>query len=118
MGWQVRSSGNKYGSCSGHAFLIGALSQKIIDSVVYAKKCATCTRHESQTGSIAGVKDHKCVKNYDGSCKSMEAATLVTMLQRMLEEKCVSICCIISDDNSCREQEQGTEQMVDSLQKT
>ena len=85
MGWQVRSSGNKYGSCSGHAFLIGALSQKRMDSVVYAKKCATCTRHESQTGSIAGVKDHKCIKNYDGSSKSMEVAALVMMLQRIPE---------------------------------
>jgi len=101
MGWQVRSSGNKYGSCSGHAFLIGALNQKIMDSVVYVKKCATCTRHEACYGTVAGVKQHQCVRNYDGSSKSMEASALVKMLSRMPEEKGVSICCIISDDDSC-----------------
>ena len=85
MGWQVRSSGSKYGSCYGHAFLIEALSHKTMDSVVYAKKCVICTRHESRFGSIAGVKDHKCVKNYDGSSKSMEVAALVMMLQRIPE---------------------------------
>jgi hypothetical protein len=52
-------------------------------------------------------QDHKMmlepifsVKNYDGSSKSMEAAALTKMLTRMPEEKSVSICAIISNDNS------------------
>jgi hypothetical protein len=44
MGWQVRSSGGKYGSSTGHGLLIGALSKKVLDSVVYNKKCAVCTK--------------------------------------------------------------------------
>jgi len=44
MGWQVRSSGGKYGSPTGHGLMIGALSKKVLNSVVYNKKCATCTK--------------------------------------------------------------------------
>jgi hypothetical protein len=33
MGWQVRSSGGKYGSSTGHALLIGARTRKVLDSV-------------------------------------------------------------------------------------
>lgn len=40
MGWQVRSSGGKYGSSTGHGLLIGALSKKVLDSQVFNKKCA------------------------------------------------------------------------------
>ena len=101
MGWQVRSSGGKYGSSTGHAFLIGALSKKIMDSELLNKKCSVCTKHECRTGSIDGVKDHHCMKNYEGTSKSMEAAALVTMLIRMLDDKSVSISAIISDDDSC-----------------
>jgi hypothetical protein len=101
MGWQVRSSGGKYGSTSGHAFLIGALSKKILDSVIYTKRCAICSGHESRTGTLDGVKAHTCVKNFEGSSKSMEAAALIQMLIRMPEEKGISVCSIISDDDSC-----------------
>jgi len=101
MGWQVRSSGGKYGSTSGHAFLIGALSKKILDSVIYTKRCAICSGHESRTGTLEGVKAHTCVKNFEGSSKSMEAAALIQMIIRMPEEKGISVCCIISDDDSC-----------------
>ena len=44
MGWQVRSSSNKYGSSTGHALLVGALTKKVINSVVFNKKCALCTK--------------------------------------------------------------------------
>jgi hypothetical protein len=32
MGWQVRLSGGKYGSSTGHGLLIGALSKNVLDS--------------------------------------------------------------------------------------
>jgi hypothetical protein len=31
MGWQVHSSGGKFGSSTGHGLLIGALSKKVMD---------------------------------------------------------------------------------------
>jgi len=94
MGWQVRSSGGKYGSSTGHGLLIGALSTKVLDSVVYNKKCAVCTKNPNK------VKPHACVKNFDGSSKSMEACALTKMLIRIPDEKGVSICTIITDDDS------------------
>jgi len=94
MGWQVRSSRGKYGSSMGHGLLVGALFKKAIDSVVYNKKYAVCTKNPNK------VKPHAGVKNYDGSSKSMEASALTKMLIRIHEEKGVSICTIITDDNS------------------
>lgn len=43
MGWQKRSSGRRYDSSSGHAFLYGALSRKAIMMCVKSKYCATCS---------------------------------------------------------------------------
>jgi hypothetical protein len=49
MGWQVHSFGGKYGSPMGHGLLVGALTKKVLkkvlDSVLYNKKCGTCTKH-------------------------------------------------------------------------
>jgi hypothetical protein len=100
MGWQVRSSGGKYGSSTGHALLIGARSKKVLDSIVFNKKCGLCTKHERKHGTLTNVRRHVCVKNYEGSSKAMEAAALVKMLSRIAEEKGVSICTVISDDDS------------------
>jgi hypothetical protein len=48
---------------------------------------------------MENLKQHCCVKNYEGTSKGMEATALVKMLIRMPEEKGVSICTIISDDD-------------------
>jgi hypothetical protein len=94
MGWQVRSSGGKYGSSMGHGLMIGALSKKVLDSIVFNKKCAKCTKRKNCDSK------HNCMKNFDGSSKSMEAVALTTMLIRLPEEKGVSICSIITNDDS------------------
>jgi hypothetical protein len=64
------------------------------------KKCAKCTKNATRTGNDSDIKIHKCVKIFEGSSKSMEAAGLVLMLNRMPMEKNVSVCTIISDDDS------------------
>ena len=43
MGWNKRSSGHRYDSLSGHAFAIGAYSRRIIDFVVFSKRCSICS---------------------------------------------------------------------------
>jgi hypothetical protein len=80
MGWPVRSSGGKYGSSMGYALLIRAQTQKVLDSVVFNKKCRVCTKHEQRTGTNASVREHVCIKKFVGSSKSMEATALVKML--------------------------------------
>ena len=37
MGWQKRSSGRRYDSSSGHAFIIGGRKNRIIGMVLYSK---------------------------------------------------------------------------------
>ena len=46
MGWNKRSSGHRYDSLSGHAFIIGAYTRRIIGCVVFCKTCATCNMRE------------------------------------------------------------------------
>ena len=43
MGWSKRSSGNRYDSLSGHAFLVGGHSRKIVGAKVTSKKCSVCS---------------------------------------------------------------------------
>jgi len=100
MGWQVWSLGGKYSSRTGHGLLIGAQTKKVLDSVVYNKKCKTCELHYSMVGFYENVNKHQCMRNYKGTSKAMEAEALVTMLQRAPEKNSVSICTIISDDDS------------------
>ena len=45
MGWQKCSSGRQYNSKSGHAFLIGMQTVKVIASVVYSKDDVKCMKH-------------------------------------------------------------------------
>ena len=99
MGWQKRSSGNRYDSLSGHAFMIGALSRKIIHCVVTSKMCATCTAAENND-TVA--KEHKCPKNYAGSSKAMEAdAALQSYIGLFNEsEGAVALGHVIADDDS------------------
>ena len=69
MGWNKRSTCRVYDSLSGHAFLIGCRSGKVISFGVRAKKCAKCTRYKK-----IGVTPptHNCTINHEGSSGSME----------------------------------------------
>ena len=71
----------------------------MLDSTVFSKHCAKCTKQNLlRKGPVE--KKHNCVKNYEGTSKSMEAAGLVQLLKRAPEKNFVSICGIISDDDS------------------
>ena len=39
MGWQKRSSGRRYDSSSGHAFIIGGTYKGVIGMLLYSKAC-------------------------------------------------------------------------------
>jgi hypothetical protein len=57
MGWQVHLPGGKYGSPTGHGMLIGAFTKKVLDRVVYNKKCGVFTKHSSRAGSFENVSN-------------------------------------------------------------
>jgi len=99
MGWQKKSSGRRYDSKSGHAFLIGLNTQKIIGVAVYCKSCARCTKAETKNKVAA---PHTCPRNYYQSPKSMEAdgaLLLVTEIFNQYKGK-VTISHFLGDDDS------------------
>ena len=48
MGWKKRSSGRRYDSSSGHAFIIGGRSKGIIEIVLYFKAFSKCDTTEKR----------------------------------------------------------------------
>ena len=63
MGWNKRSSGNRYDSISGHYFFIGYLSKKIVATIVSSKIWTKCSITESN-GDEPPI--HVFLRNYDG----------------------------------------------------
>ena len=60
MGWQKRASGNAYSSKSGHAFVVGMQTRRIIDCVVFSTNCKRCEckpkrKGEGDHSNIAGM---------------------------------------------------------------
>lgn len=114
MGWQKRSSGNRYDSPSGVSLMIGAYSKKIIQRHVCSKVCRVCdeaTRRANkklkQTNDVVSKPLHRCPKNYEGSSKGMEAHAAVISVNRFYEWSARRIDCTpafihttISDDDS------------------
>ena len=96
MGWNKRSSGNKYDSTSGHGIVIGALSKKILAVKTYSRSCVVC--------NISRIKPppphNECPKNHEGTPKSMEVRGIVEIFIEFWNEKRVGIETIISDDDS------------------
>ena len=69
IGWNERSSGNRYDSLSGHAMIIGCLSKKIVGAIVSRKMCRVCSSAEEHGEEPS---DHVCPKNYDATSNAME----------------------------------------------
>ena len=102
MGWSKRSSGHTYDSLSGHGFLIGGYSRKIVDAQVTSKLCSTCSSAEAK-----GVEapTHDCPRNFHGSSKAMEAhgaLSLVIKLDKKTDSKIYVEAFVTDDDTSIR----------------
>ena len=69
MGWNKRSSSNRYDSLSGHTLMIGYLSKKIVGDIVFSKMYRICSSAEENSEEPS---DYVCPQNYDGSSKAME----------------------------------------------
>ena len=99
MGWQKRASGNKYDSPSGHMFLIGTKTRKVIKYKVYLTNCATCEKSRSL---FEPIPQHYCAKNFNGSAKAMEATAAREMIEELYGDYMTKIYCqkIVADDDS------------------
>ena len=76
MGWQKCSTGNIYESLSGHAYIIGVITGKIIGFMVNSKSYSKC-----KTGNRLDidVEEHDYQINFDGSSGAMEAAVALEL---------------------------------------
>ena len=97
MGWNKRSSGNKYDSMSGHGFLLGGNTRKIMNYRCMSKACVKCRLAELTKKEP--IK-HECPKNHCGSSKSMECEAIWLMVQDAYYNQRFTCSIIVSDDNS------------------
>ena len=82
MGWNKRSSGNRYDSFLGHALLIGCLSKKIVTGIVSNRICRQCSKAEEN-----GEEPPKyiCPRNYNSSSKAMETDVALHLYKEIFE---------------------------------
>jgi len=113
MGWQKRAAGRIYNSPSGHAFLIGTLTGKIICCNIYCKGCSSCEKKwkkegiskevatkDDQPGKLSFIeKDHRCPCNYNGTSKSMETRSALSMVTKIFEGGKAYILNLVSNDD-------------------
>ena len=99
MGWQKRSSGNRYDSPSGHMFFIGAITKKVVHYKLFSKKCNICQWAKKKNQQ---PRPHPCPKNFDGSSKSMEAIAAHNLIESLYLLSRGSVYCkeIVADDDS------------------
>ena len=97
VGWKKRSSGRRYDSSRGHAFIIGGSSKGIIRMVLYSKACRKCDSAENRREES---EEHEWPKNFEGSSKSMEASAVLKIVQDAFYNRFFIVDVIVSDDYS------------------
>ena len=97
MGCQKRSSGRIYDCSIGHSLIIGGRIKEIIGTVLYSKACQKCDAAKKRGEES---EEHKCPKNFEGSSKSMEASTILNMVEDAFYNRFFIIDVIVSNDDS------------------
>ena len=100
MAWQKRSSGHRYDSMSGDAFLIESQTRLPIFWCVKSKLCSVCQRHKH--GATAPVRPHACRINHEGSAGSMEPLAVLDMVIEAYDNFVVIDTLITDDDSSMK----------------
>lgn len=95
MGWTTRGTGRNYDSLTGYSVLIGYFTKKVLSFDIKNRKCRLCDLGHSS-------EDHECRKNFEGSAKSMEPASAVTVSceNPVLEDAKMQLGILISDNDS------------------
>jgi hypothetical protein len=99
MGWQKRATGRVYDSLSGHGYMVGCSTGKVISMGVLCKKCSTCRANNKK-----GIEPplHACPINQSGSSGGMESKLCCELLDEMCAEfeGLVVIGSLVTDDDS------------------
>jgi len=99
MGWQKRSTGRVYDSISGHGYLIGCRTGKILGMQVRQTKCKKC---QAQNSNGTPAATHDCMVNWDGDSGAMEAAVAMDLIVAVHDKMDSRVYCetLVSDDDS------------------
>ena len=111
MGWQKRAGGRVYDSLSGHAYMIGCATGKVINMGVLCKKCSTCRTFNKQNRE---PPLHSCPINHENSSGSMESSLCVRLVNEVHDtfDELVRVEALVTDDDTtlrkhCRAEEEG-----------
>ena len=80
IGWQKCSTGRLYHLFSGHGFMIGCLSGKVVSSAVKSNKFVKCS---SANRRNLNVKPHSCSVDHIGLSGSMEAIVALELTEEV-----------------------------------
>jgi len=99
MGWQKRSTGRVYDSISGHGYIIGCRTGKILGMQVRQTKCKKC---QAQNNNGTPAVTHDCMVNWDGGSGAMEAAVAMDLIVAVHDKTDGRVYCevLVSDDDS------------------
>ena len=99
MGWSKRSSGHRYDSLSGHAFMCGCRSGIIVSAIITAKECRLCSYYEAQSKE---PPSHDYPRNYSTSSKAMESDAALSLYETIFydSKKKIALRRVVSDDDS------------------
>ena len=102
MGWNKRSTGRIYDSLSGHGFIIGCRTGKVIGYGVSKKKCAKCRFINKNNLQENEAHLAICNVNSTGSSGAMESQVALELTIKVFNESNgrVYIEKIVSDDDS------------------
>ena len=98
MEWQKKGTGHTYDSNSGHSYFIGVRGGKVVQFLVYSKKCSIC---DVAIALGEEPQDHEdCPRNYrTGSSKAMEASAALDLVKQF-HALGIDIESVVSDDDS------------------
>jgi hypothetical protein len=96
-GWQTKGTGKSYNSLSGHSFMFGAYTRKVLSCLVKSKMCKICNLAENNK---LPAPVHVCVKNYEGSSKGMEETMALELKIQAKRQRGFIVGFIIVDDDS------------------
>jgi hypothetical protein len=102
MGWQQRSSGQRYNSLSGHALLVGAMTRKPVCFAVKSKRCNFCLtwKKKNPEDNVCFMPEHECTKNHLGSLSAMEPAACLDMVVELYTKYNCTVEKIVADDDA------------------
>jgi len=101
MGWQKRSSGRRYDSSSGHAFLVGMRTRKPVAMCLKSAFCRVCCFHINQRNlEPEDVPEHECMVNHSGRAGSMEAASLIEMWEYLFDNLHTALETVVTHEDS------------------